>query len=975
MGYVRNIVIFFISICFCLSCSNKNDFDGYSSERVKIPLNTDWKFALGHTYDRTKDFNNGTSYFSYVTKAGFGDGPAAKDFDDRMWRAVSVPHDWCVELPFSENGSVSHGSKTIGRNYPENSVGWYRKTFFIDSADFGKKISIEFEGVFRDSKVWCNGFYLGNEPSGYTGFSYDLTEYLNYGGENVIAVRADASFEEGWFYEGAGIYRNVNLIKTNPLHVARYGTFITTDKLFDSKAEITSRTKIVNESNEPATFVVIEKIINPDEAYKNTDSIAFGSDCQIEKQSKKIHLAPHSSTEVVQHYSISNPLLWNVWDEGFPYLYRSDVCVYNTETEKVVDTYQTNFGIRTVAFDADNGLFINGKSIKVRGVCLHQDHAGVGVAITPDLQNYRVRKMMDMGCNAIRTSHNPPAPDFLNTCDRLGVLVMDELRLMGINQEHKKNIEQLILRDRNHPSVFIWSLGNEEWAIEGNEKGARIAQNMEQYAHLLDSSRAFTIAASGGWENGIGKTTEVCGINYIDHGDVDGFHAKYPDHPLIGTEESNTIRTRGVYTTNDTLCMLAATNLYDEGMRGGWQFYNERPWASGLFYWTGLDYRGEPTPYGYPAVVSQFGITDLCGFEKDNFYYLKSWWTKDVVLHIASNWDYAEGTDSVDVIVYSNCPQVELFVNKESLGIQPIAKNDFATWKVKFVPGTLSAVGYNEKGERLCGEGDGKSYGISVVNGNAKATRLKMLDYGLTENDVAIITVSALNDNNEIDITANNQIQFTIDGDVDMVFVGNGDPSSHETEVFFAENIVSQIVDLKECTVPNLEDREETAEGYNYSSWIPAFSAEPDNRHWDEYKDSLKVIRGTFNIDKFDKNMTVTLFAKSIVEQQTIYVNGHILQENIQRANQLDAIQIPLEYLKSGKNEYVVTGQKFRKTYIYDEPNREPGCVGIVYPTKQTTRELFNGYSQIIVKPKNGQRVKITAESDGLGKAEIVINE
>ena len=198
----------------------------------------------------------------------------------------------------------------------------------------------------------------------------------------------------------------------------------------------------MNESNEPATFVVIEKIINPDETYKNTDSIAFGSDCQIEKQSKKIHLAPHSSTEVVLHYSISNPLLWNVWDEGFPYLYRSDVCVYNTETEKVVDTYQTNFGIRTVAFDADNGLFINGKSIKVRGVCLHQDHAGVGVAITPDLQNYRVRKMMDMGCNAIRTSHNPPAPDFLNTCDRLGVLVMDELRLMGINQEHKKNIEQ-----------------------------------------------------------------------------------------------------------------------------------------------------------------------------------------------------------------------------------------------------------------------------------------------------------------------------------------------------------------------------------------------------------------------------------------------------------------------------------------------------------------------------------------------------
>ncbi len=966
-----------LSIFVLFSCSTKNQ-ESNTSDRSVQSFNTDWKFAIGHAYDREKDFNNGTSYFSYVTKAGFGDGPAAKDFDDRMWRTVSVPHDWCVELPFSENGSVSHGSKTIGKNYPENSVGWYRKTFFIDSADFGKKISIEFEGVFRDSKVWCNGFYLGNEPSGYTGFSYDLTEYLNYGGDNVIAVRADASFEEGWFYEGAGIYRNVNLIKTNPLHVARYGTFITTDKLSDSKAEITSRTKIVNESNEPATFVVIEKIINPDETYKNTDSIAFGFDCQIEKQSKKICLAPHSSTEVVLHYSISNPLIWNVWDEGFPYLYRSDVCVYNTETEKVVDTYQTNFGIRTVAFDADKGLFINGKPTKVRGVCLHQDHAGVGVAITPDLQEYRIQKMKDMGCNAIRTSHNPASPDFLEACDRMGVLVMEEARLIGINQEHQHNIEQLIRRDRNHPCIFVWSLGNEEWACEGTEIGARIAKNMQEFAHQLDSSRAFTIASSGGWDTGIGKATEVCGINYISHGDVIGHHNKFPHQPLIGTEESNTERTRGIYVSQPENCWMARFKVHenDAGMMNAWKFYDSLQWASGLFYWTGLDYRGEPTPFDYPAVVSQFGITDLCGFEKDNFYYLKSWWTKDVVLHIASNWDYPEDTDSVDVIVYSNCPQVELFVNNESLGIQPIAKNEFATWKVKFVHGTLSAVGYDAKGERLCGEGDGKSYGTSIVNGNAKATKLKMLDYGLNENDVAIITVSALNDNNEIDITANNQIQFTIDGDVDMVYVGNGNPSSHEAEVFVAENIVSQIVDLKECTVPNLENREETTEGYNYSSWIPAFSAEPDNLHWDEYKDSLKVIRGSFNIDKFDKNMTVTLFAKSIVERQTIYVNGHILQENIQRANQLDAIQIPLEYLKSGKNEYVVTGQKFRKTYIYDEPNREPGCVQIIYPTPEIGRNLFNGYAQIIIKPKSYDKpLKITAEAEGLEKAELKIGK
>ncbi len=966
---MRKITIYFLLAFLFSACSRTIPTTDVSDGRIVISLNTDWKFALGHSYDRDKDFKNGTSYFSYVTKAGYGDGPAAKNFDDRMWRTVNVPHDWCVELPFSEKGSVSHGSKAIGRNFPENSVGWYRKTFFVDSADLGKKISIEFEGVFRDSKVWCNGFYLGNEPSGYMGFSYDLTEYLNYGAENIIAVRADASFEEGWFYEGAGIYRNVNLIITNPLHVARYGTFITTDKISDSKAELTSRIKVVNESNESTTFIVVEKINNPNEACKNTEK----RDSQVQKQSKIIQLAPHSSTEVVLQYSISDPLLWNVWDEGFPYLYRSDVCVYDVKKEKVVDTYQTQFGIRMVAFDADKGLHINGKPVKVRGVCLHQDHAGVGVAVTPSLQEYRVRKMMSMGCNAIRTSHNPPAPDFLDACDRMGVLVMDELRLMGINQEHKKNIEQLLLRDRNHPSVFIWSLGNEEWAIEGNETGARIAKNMEQYAHLFDSSRAFTIATSGGWDTGIGAATEIFGVNYLSHGDVLAHKKKFPHQPMIGTEEGNTERTRGIYQSNHENCWMERTQIHnDYGMRNAWKFYDSLSWASGLFYWTGLDYRGEPTPYEYPAVISQFGITDLCGFEKDNFYYLKSWWTKDVVLHIASNWDYKEGTDSVDVIVYSNCPQVELFVNEKSMGIQQIAKNDFATWKLKYVPGTISAVGYNEKGERMCGKGDGKSFGTSLVNGIVKATNLKMQ---VTEgNDVAIVNVYALNSNNEIDITANNQVYFTVDGDVDMVYVGNGNPSSHEIEAFYAENVVSQIVGLKECTVPNLENRKEIGSDYNYSSWIPAFSVEPDTRHWDVYEDSLKVIRGTFNIEKFDQNMTVTLFAKSILDRQTIYVNGHKLQENIQRADMLDAIQIPLKYLHSGKNEYVVTGQKFRKKYIYDEPNREPGSVQIQYPMPQTSRSLFNGYAQLIVKPKqNGKSIQITAKAEGLLMDSVII--
>ena len=516
-------------ICSCLigiiACTNTITIEDKDYRQV-ISLNNNWKFALGHAYDRVLDFNNGTSYFSYVTKAGYGDGPANANFDDRMWRSVDVPHDWCVELPFAKNGSVSHGSKAIGKNYPEHSVGWYRKTFFVDSAWLGKKISVEFEGVFRDSKVWVNGFYLGNEPSGYTSFNYDLTEYLNYGADNVIAVRADASFEEGWFYEGAGIYRNVNLVVTNPVHIARNGTFVSTDNIENSKAKITTRTRIQNETNAEQKVTIIEKIYNAE------------NELVKEYTSDELKIQPFSEKYFVTKHSIQNPHLWEVWDYGTPYLYTLKTFIYSVDAKKIVDENETTMGIRTVAFDAAEGFFLNGRPLKIRGVCLHQDHAGVGVALTPSIQEYRIAKMQEMGCNAIRTSHNPASPDFLKACDKMGMLVLEEARLMGINKLHQHNVEEMICRDRNHPSIFLWSLGNEEWAIEGSPKGAMIARNMENFARQFDSTRAFTIASSGGWDNGIGTTTEVCGINYISHGDVIGHHEKYQQQPLIGTEES-----------------------------------------------------------------------------------------------------------------------------------------------------------------------------------------------------------------------------------------------------------------------------------------------------------------------------------------------------------------------------------------------------------------------------------------------------
>ena len=942
-----------ILYCFCI-ISLSFSLGLTAQTREVQNFNQNWKFALGHAYDFNKDYGTGTGHFSYYAKAGFGDGAAAQNFDDRMWQDVTIPHDWCVSLPFVENGSTSHGSKAIGRNFPENSVGWYRKTFTIPENWYGSKISIEFDGIYRNSRVWVNGFYLGEEHSGYNTFSYDLTEYLNYGGENVIAVRADATYEEGWYYEGAGIYRNVRLVKTNPLHIAPSGLFITTDSIFagNKEALLTLRTTISNETNQPQSFTIHHTICNP-------------QGLQVQEVSSDVTLKPFTSEQFFKtNVSITQPQLWEVWDMGTPNLYTVKTEILSNGT--TVDGLENTFGIRTLRFDANKGCFLNGHPIKIRGVCLHQDHAGVGVAVTPELQQFRVEKMIGMGCNAIRSSHNPTAPEFLDACDRLGVLVLPEIRLMGINREHQYTIEQLITRDRNHPCVFMWGLGNEEWYIEGNERGARITRNMENFARMLDSSRAFTIAPSGGWDNGISKASEVGGINYIKHGDVEGHHKLYPNQPIIGTEESNTVRTRGIYETNNEKCWLAATNLYDDGMEGGWKFYSERDWAMGLFFWTGLDYRGEPTPYVWPAVVSQFGIADLCGFEKDNFYYLASWWKKEPIVHIATNWNYSKQGEEKNITVFSNCQQVELMLNGKSQGKKNMEKNGHLEWNIPFMPGTLQANGY---------DANGKIIAKATVSTPDVPVKVELMPYHkqVAEQDVAIVTVQTRDKKGNVVSTANNLVHFSVQGHGTIVGVGNGDPSSHDAEVFLDENSTVPITDLREITVTDIHNRPEVAAGYNYSSWIPAFSQEPAD--WLEYTDTLKVTRGVFQIDNLAATTKVTLFAKSILDNQSIYVNGHLLKADASKDQQIPAIVIPNSYLKQGKNEYAVTGKKLHRPNQWDQPNHDPGLVQIIDKAPEPTRTLFNGFAQVLVKVTGKGPVTIKATADGIkNPAQIVIN-
>jgi beta-galactosidase len=912
--------------------------------RERLLLDFGWRFALGHAFDAGKDFGHGTGYFSYFAKTGYGDGAASPGFDDRAWRKLDVPHDWCAELPFDARGGHSHGYKAIGRDFPENSVGWYRKSFFIPGSDLGRRISIEFDGVHRNSIVWVNGFYLGTEHSGSTGFGYDMTDYLNYGGDNVIAVRVDAGMEEGWYYEGAGIYRHVWLVKTAPLHVARHGTFITTE-IKEKAAVVTARTTVVNESREGSVFELEESIVD---AEGNT--LASGS-------KKQLSLGPGCNREFFSAYAVADPKVWSI---ETPTLHTLKTVVRSAG--KAVDACETDFGIRTVRFDADSGFFLNGKSVKIKGTNNHQDHAGVGTALPDALQEYRIRRVKEMGGNAIRTSHNPPTPELLDACDRAGMFVLDENRLMGVNEEHFRCLERLIRRDRNHPSVILWSLGNEEWAIEGNVKGARITATMQAFARGLDSSRAFTAACSGGWDTGIGTAVQVMGYNYIVQGDIDGHHAKFPWQPGIGTEESNTIGTRGVYETDDFKAHMAPTNRMPEnvGTETGWKFYAARPFLAGLFYWTGFDYRGESNPYGWPAVSSQFGIVDLCGFPKDIFYYLKSWWGNEPVLHIASHWNWKgrEGRET-SVTVYGNCEQVALLLNGKTLGKKEMPQNGHLEWKVRFQPGVLLARGYEDGQEILSAR--------TETTGEAAAVHLRA-DRNVIKadgEDVSVVTVRVVDAGGLTVPTAGNQIDFTLDGPGRIIGVGNGDPSSHEPDRFIETIKTVKIENLKELAVPSLDNRPEVAAGFDDSGWKTAFGNRPGD--WRVYADPLIVVRGTFELPELSDGTAVTLLSKSITENQSVYVNGRLLASALKSEDPNQTFRLDPAWIQSGRNTYAATGQRFRKKHQWDAPNEDPGLVQVVCPAGQWKRNVFNGLAQIIVQSAaQPGEITLSAASDGL---------
>ena len=731
--------------------------------REKIRMNDGWKFSNGHAADPQKDFGSGTEYFNYLTKANsiHNEGPYVMRFDDSNWQQVNVPHDWVPSLPYAREASHSHGYKTIGYKYPETSVGWYRKVINIPAEDLGKHIALQFDGIFRNAQVWFNGFWMGVEPSGYATQVYDVTEYVNYGGENLICVRADATFEEGWFYEGAGIYRDAWLTKTAAVSVAPFGTFVYSEmKKPYASANIYIETEINNSSLTSQKCDIEQRLLDA-----NGNIVG-------KAETTSLTLKPKETLGSKQSIALSNPHLWNTTD---PYLYTVETTV--KVDGQVTDVYKTTTGIRDIAFDADKGFLLNGEQLKLKGVNMHQDHAGTGAAIPEAVMAWRIKQLKKFGCNAYRSSHNPMTPALLDICDREGILVIDENRLTGINTEHIRLLENMIKRDRNHPSVILWSDGNEEWGMENTIQGTRIAAAMREYTRLLDPTRHSTIANAGGGE--MIKGLDVVGFNYILQNNVDLRKKEHPDWKIVGTEETSGCGTRGVYFNTDkdpnhirSLNMSADNDSTENRIERGWKFYADRDWAGGIFYWTGFDYRGEPTPLAYPAHDSEFGILDYCGFWKDEAWYLKSWWTSEPTLHIFPHWNLKghEG-EEIEIWAYSNCDEVELIVNGKKLDRQKMPRNGHLKWKTTYQPGRVVAIGY-KNGKRILTETVETTNDASKIIMNAD--RQQYVADGL---DVAVVDVDLQDSKGRFVPDACNMLTFHVDGDGSILGVGNGDPS------------------------------------------------------------------------------------------------------------------------------------------------------------------------------------------------------
>lgn len=690
----------------------------------------------------------------------------APDYDDAQWQRVNVPHDCVIEGTYAYTTNFT----TRCHAYMTYEPAWYRKHLVIPASDEGKILRLDFDGVYRDSQVWLNGQFLGRHPSGYTPFSYDITGIARLGAENVLTVRVDPRKFEGWWYEGGGIYRHVYLTALAPVHVAQYGTYVVStvpngDQGADDLANLTIQTTVENRLDLVANCQIVSDIIGPDGEL-------------LESQKTNETVTANGQSDAVQQAVVVHPQLWSIQS---PALYQLRTTILQDGAP--VDSTVTIFGIRTIRYDAEKGFFLNGQHVEIQGVACHQDFAGLGIAVPDSLQAWRVAQLKKMGCNAWRTAHNPPNPALLDACDRLGLMVMDENRHLGDARTMKSprgttftnhsDLATMIQRDRNHPSIIMWSMCNEE-TLQGTVEGQHLFTNMMNVVHLYDTTRPVTCAMVGGLlTNGIADVDDIVGINY-NTGRYDAIHKRYPNKALFGSEDTNDKTTRGEYKSNPAAGACSCYNLSDQG----WLAVANRPFMCGSFTWTGFDYKGEPNPYGWPDVGNNTGLMDYSGCPKDKYYYFESCWSDKPMVHLMPgswNWPGRE-SQPIRVLAFSNARQVELFLNGQSLGAKPVPFDDYAAWQVPWQPGQLRAVA----------SADGQIVATDIVEttGAPYHIQLSPSRTALSTNgeDAVVVPVSILDDHGRVVPDSTNRVTFQLAGPGQILGVGNGNPADHDPD-------------------------------------------------------------------------------------------------------------------------------------------------------------------------------------------------
>ncbi|NDG70483.1 MAG: DUF4982 domain-containing protein [Proteobacteria bacterium] len=691
-------------------------------------------------------------------KAGAASGAASQAFDDTGWREVDLPHDWASESPIDKDANLAQGFRKRG-------FAWYRRHFQIDPSDRGKHLELQFDGVSTHCTVWVNGTVVHRNWCGYTSFSVDITPLVKYGDEfNTVAVRVDAEAQEGWWYEGAGIYRHTWLVKRSPLHIVTDGAFAQPMRSKDGKWSIPAEITLANSGGKNAKSKVEVTLLDPE-----------GKPVVTESQSSEVAALGEATTKLT--LPVKNPRLWSV---DSPTMYSVKTVV--KDGDRVLDETITPCGFRSLRFDAAIGFYLNDKPLKIQGVCVHQDHAGVGVAMPDSMWEFRVRRLKEMGVNAIRCSHHPPAAELLQVCDRLGMLVMDEVRNFNTSPEYIRQLEWMVFRDRNHPCVFMWSVFNEE-PFQGTEVGYEMTRRLVAAVKRLDTTRPVTAAMSYGFFTplNVSHAVDVMGFNY-HQGDYDAFHKLHPDLPILSSEDTSAFITRGEYESNMEKQTADSRDTYAARWgathRDAWKAIATRPFIAGGFVWTGFDYAGEPTPFEWPSASSSFGIMDLCGFPKSAFFIHQAQWRKDKnVLELIPHWNWAgrEG-QTIQVMALSNADSVELFLNGKSLGEKPVDPFEMAHWDVVYEPGELLAVGKKNSHD--------VSRKLVQTTGDAVALEL-VPDRGTIVGDgedAMPVTVRAIDAKGREVPTAMNPVKFSLQGSADIIGLGNGDPRCHEPQ-------------------------------------------------------------------------------------------------------------------------------------------------------------------------------------------------